>query len=181
MGEQHRLVEARAVAGDPGLDRGAGQSGKDGFLRLVEGERHEGGARLGHAVPELLRDPVGEPGRAHLRDRLAPGGQHEVIGGDGHGPAGAGQPGTKGSAVMGDLIDGGFQPERGVAHLGAQQGDDVLGRPVAEQLPQRLFVPRDAMARDEVKEIPLRVAAEGGFAEMRVLRQERSRARCAGW
>ena len=55
---------------------GGAREGREG--RIGKGERHQRGARLGHRVAELPGDVIGQPGRAHLGDRLAPGGEHEV-------------------------------------------------------------------------------------------------------
>src|SRR3546814_3182224 len=53
-----------------------------------------------------------------------------------------------------------------------QQVDDLAGRAVAEQLPQGLLVPGDAVAVDQGDEVLRRVAAQRRHAEVRVGRQE---------
>ena len=75
-------------------------------------------------------------------------------------------------AVVPQLPQLRLQPELGAGHLGAQHGDDVAGALVAEELAEGLFVPADAMARDHLDEVPLGVAGQRGFVEMRVPPQE---------
>ena len=73
-----------------------------------------------------------------------------------------------------DLANGLAARERDIAPgaLGEQQVDDLPRRPVAEQLPERLFVPGDAVAFDEGDEVRGRVAAQRRLGEVRVGRDE---------
>ena len=52
-----------------------------------------------------------------------------------------------------------------------QQSHDLSRAPVAEQLPQRLLVPRDAVAVDQRDEVVCGVARQRRLGEMRVSRQ----------
>jgi hypothetical protein len=75
---------------------------------------------------------------------------------------------------MPDLADGRRQPhlDPTLAAFLHQHRDDLPGRAVAEELPERLLVPGDAVALDQREEIPLGIAAERRLGEMRVLGEE---------
>ena len=132
MGEQHRLVESRAVAVDAAFERRSRQGGKDGLLCLVEGEGHKCGPGFGDAMTKLRRDLIGKPRGPHLGDGFAACGHDEVLRLDGDGMARAGHADVETRPVMRDIIDRCFQPEGRPRHFGAQHGDDVLGRAVAK-------------------------------------------------
>src|SRR5271167_5199497 len=53
-----------------------------------------------------------------------------------------------------------------------QHREDFARRTVTEQLPQRLLVIGDPMPFDQFDKIPLGVAAQCGFAEMRIRRKK---------
>ncbi len=55
--------------------------------------------------------------------------------------------------------------------FGQQHRQYLLGRAIAEQLPERFLVPRDAVVFDHLKEIIRRVAAECRLGEMFVIRK----------
>ncbi len=58
---------------------------------------------------------------------------------------------------------------RALAH---QHFDDIFSRLIAEQLPQGFLVVGNAMALDQSDKVPLGVAAERRFTEMRISRDE---------
>jgi len=60
------------------------------------------------------------------------------------------------------------QRDTALVALRLQHRDDLLGRSVAEQLPERLFVPGDAIGFDQSEEILRGVAAQRRFGEMRI-------------
>ena len=57
-------------------------------------------------------------------------------------------------------------------HLCAQHRNDVFRGVIAKKLPERLFMPRDAVLVDQCNKIPLCVTFQRGFAEMFVLADE---------
>ncbi len=69
-----------------------------------------------------------------------------------------------------DLAERTPQADRHAARFAfiEQHRDDLLGRAVAEQLPQRLFVKGDAVFFDQRDEISRRVAAQRRFGEVRI-------------
>ncbi len=139
---------------------------------LLEDERHQGRPCFGHRDTEARREPVTEIAGAHFRNgfsarrhderltlnllRARGQRQHEA----GLGPL--------------DVRDRGCQSQLRVAlfELGQQQIDDLLRRTVAEQLAERLFVIRNAVAFHQGDEIAGAVAMQRGNAEMRIARQE---------
>ena len=123
-------------------------------------------------MAELRREAIGEARGAHLGDRFAARGQHQIAGDDGVRFALAGQRGAEVASVVGDLSDLGLQPQGGGLHLGQQHRDNVLGAVVAEELPEGFFVPCNAVAIHEVDEIPLGITAERGLGEMLVFAQK---------
>ncbi|MCY1234777.1 hypothetical protein D9M72_473680 [compost metagenome] len=139
-------------------------------MRRIEGQRHEARPRFDDAKAELLGDPVGEPGRTHLRNRLAAAGYDERLGID--------RPLIRHDAearpVAFDAFDRCLQPQLGVhiTHFREQHPDDVLGRVVAEELAEGLFVPGDAVLFDQGQEIARRITRQCRLAEMRVGRKE---------
>ena len=174
MRKQHRLVEMRAAARHPGRCRHARQVRK---AFVGKGQRHKRGARFGHVVPELLRDVIGQPGGAHGRDGFAARGHDDVLRVHLLALTFALQRGDKAVPVMAQPRQRGAQPQIGApaGHLVAQHGDDLPRLAIAKELPQRFLVPADAVAGDKVDEIPLGIAAECGFVEMPVGRDEITR------
>ncbi|SAE68677.1 Uncharacterised protein [Enterobacter hormaechei] len=75
--------------------------------------------------------------------------------------------------VTGDVQHFGAQAHDYAAFLalGHQHIHDLLGRVVAEQLSQRLLMPRDTVFTHQFDEIPLRVARQRRFTKMTVLAQ----------
>jgi hypothetical protein len=171
MGEQQRLVEPGTAIGEA---RGTGDAGETGKAAFGEGERDESGAGCGDAQAELAGDVMGQSGGAHFRDRLAAGGQHEIAAGDGLTDPFAVEVQGKAGVGLAQVAQRGLQPEfgPGAVQLGEQHGDDLFRRAVAKELPQGLFVPCYAVAVHQVDEIPLGIAGQGGFGEMRVFREE---------
>ena len=156
-----------AGAGDD-LGRDPGQGAEQGFL-LAQGQRHQCRPRLDDLEAELARQIVGEAGRPHLRDGRTAGGDHQRR--RGGGPAAPGH--AKPAVGMGDVGDALAErdADRAPRALVHQHVDDLARRAVAEQLAERLFVPGDAMAVDQVDEILRRVAAQRRHGEMAVGRK----------
>jgi len=84
----------------------------------------------------------------------------------------AGQGHLEMGAIVADLGHFGLEPKLGLLHLGAQHGDDVFGGVVAEKLAECFLVIADAVGGHERDEVPLCVAFERRFREMRVLADE---------
>ncbi len=177
MGEQQSLVETGAVGRQTHRQRHAGQRLEPAFGK---GQGHQPGAGRRDRQAELARHVIGQPGRAHLGDRFAAGGQHQIAAA--HATACAVTVEIERKAVVGlaQFAQRRVQPQPGpgAVQFGQQHGDDLFCRAVAEQLPQRLFVPGDAVAIDQVDEIPLGVACQRRFGEMRILREEILRVAC---
>jgi hypothetical protein len=68
-----------------------------------------------------------------------------------------------------------------LAHSSISMLTICRAEPVAEQLPQRLFVPGDAVALDQREKVLRRVAAQRRLGEMRVGGEIAVRARPANW
>ena len=62
--------------------------------------------------------------------------------------------------------------DAGLCQTGSQHLDNLRGFPVAKQLPQRLLVPRDPVPVDQIDEIPLCIARQRRFREMRIARDK---------
>ena len=164
MGEQRCLAKPRLTCLGHDLRRHARQFAEQDIL-APQRQRHQRGARFHHLKAELPRDVVGIARGTHLRNGR-PAGRHHQRGGAA--VADGKQPVRMAHRGIGDVA----------AHLHIalraffqQHGDDLPGRTVAEQLPQRLFVPGDAMAFHQIEEVARGISAERGFREVRVLRQ----------
>jgi hypothetical protein len=126
--------------------------------------------RLDHLEVKLLGDAIGEIGRAYFRDRQAPSCDDQ--------------------AVCEDVTSIRFYPELFTAfadrphcarhapgHIaerafGFQHADDVFRRVITEQLAFMLLVVGNAIALHQREEVLRRIARQGTFAKMRVLRKE---------
>ena len=64
------------------------------------------------------------------------------------------------------------QADAGLIAFVEQHVEDVAGFVIAEQLAEFFLVVRHAVLGHQADEIPLGVAGQGGFAEVRVLREE---------
>lgn len=170
MGEQEGFVECCLVGCD--LCRGRHACQRFEFV-VRESERNEAGAGRDDIKPELLGNLVGKARRPHLGDRFAASGHDEVLCGHDVVLALASQADLE-LTVMGNFAHVGFEPELRACllHLRSQHGDDVFCRRVAEQLAEGFFMVGDAVFGHQRDEIPLRVTAERGFGEMRVLAEE---------
>ncbi len=168
VGEQRGLPEDRAAGPGDDLRRHAGKGGEQGVF-LAQGQRHERGPRLHHLQAELPGQVVGEAGRAELGDRGAAGRDDQRRRADAALPRRYPEP----AVGMVDRADRRAARQLHPAPLAFRQehGDDLAGRAVAEQLPQRLLVPGDAVPLHQVEEIARRVAAERRLGEMRVGRE----------
>ncbi len=170
VGKQHRLVKALAGAGHPARHRHPGQGLHPPQLLFGKGQGHQGGPGFHQGQAELLGHPVAIARGPHLGDRLAPRGHH-------HRPRRLRPPrgvDRKARTVPPHLAQCAPKPQgrpRPV-QVADQHVDDLGGRPVAEELPQRLFVPSDARGIHPGDEIPLREALQSRQRKARVLRQE---------
>ena len=136
----------------------------------AERQRDQRRAGLDHGQAEPAGRIVGKSGRAKLRDRRAPGGEHKrrrlvLSAVDGHAEPAVGMVDRTGRMPQGE------SDARCLALL-HQHGDDLPRRTVAEQLAERLLVPGDAVAFDQRDEIGRRVAAQCRLGEMRVGRKK---------
>ena len=66
-----------------------------------------------------------------------------------------------------------MQLDPSVLHQSTQHRHDFFGRHITEQLAQCFFVPFNPVLVDQLNKIPLRIARQRRFREVRVLRQER--------
>ena len=170
MREKKPFRKARFPATHQRLNRNPRQFRHRRQLRLRQREWHESRAWLDDLQPECLRDIVRVPARPHLRNRLAARCDH-----DRQRPYRALR--CRNAEPISLTRDrAGFDAKPQLAarlhEIIQQHVDDLPCRPVAEQLTQRLLMPGDTTRSDARDEIVLRVALEGGDAEMRVLRQE---------
>jgi hypothetical protein len=136
----------------------------------LEGEGHQSRSGLGHREAELARQVVGKAGGAHLGDGFAAGGDdqtrrcHPSVAD--HDVKSLGRPFDTADLPAGP--DGG----PGGAQVIGQHGNDLGGRPVAEELAQGLFMEGDALLLDPRDEHFGRVAGEGGEGEAWIVAQE---------
>ncbi len=79
---------------------------------------------------------------------------------------------------MADAFNAGLQPKLRLRliHFRAEHRDDVFRGYVTKQLPQRLFMPCEAVVIYQRYKIPLRVTLERGFAEVTIPADEVLRA-----
>ena len=169
MGDEHLFAEELIVHGN---DDWRGNAGQVAVLRLLffcEDERNERGARLDDFQAELTGEVVAHGSCANLGDGEPAGGN------DKHWRAKFGGVGADDKlGGVADFLDFGVENnlDTGVAALGFEQAGDVLRRTVAEKLPKRFFVIRDAMLLDEGDEVAGSVAGERRFREMLVGAEE---------
>ena len=170
MGEQNRLVKPDPAATDPPRHRHPGQRHHPRQFLFGKSQRHEARPRLDQRHPEGFRQPIAKRRRPHLRDRLAATGHHHAL--RPHQPPRRVHLEPRSAAP--DLADRAAQPQRhaGKGHVGQQQRDDLPGRAITKQLPQRLFVPANPRPVDPRHEIPLAVPFQRRQREPRVLRDK---------
>ena len=165
MREQGRLGEI----GTPGASRyrrGDARERAEQRLVLRQGQRYQRRAGLDHLEPEAAGEIIGEAGRAELGDGRAAGRDHQSRRGR------AMLPIVDAELAVGmiHVADRVAQMQRHAAGRAfiEQHRHDLAGRAVAEELPQSLFVPGDAVALDEREEVRGRVAAQRRAREMRI-------------
>ena len=138
-------------------------------MLAAQGERDEGGARLDDLEAELPRQFIGEASGAHFGDRRPAGGYNQRLGRERTGSR------CDGEAVarIGDIGDFLFALDLDSALFAfcQQHIDDLLGRSVAEQLAQRFFMMRNAVAINKLYEIARRVSGERALGEMHIGRK----------
>ena len=144
------------------------------LLELIgDGERHQTGAGRQQFVAELPGHLIAETGGAQGRNRQAAGGDHQRFAGD---LAERGvQQVTLSSFSMVWIEVSRCRLDADLIALVEQHLEDVAGFVIAEQLAEFFLVVRHAVLGDHADEIPLGVARQGGFAEVRVLREEIAR------
>ena len=170
MGKEQIFAEHRPVFG--GNDRGNGHAGQRLKLfekRFMQRNRHQPGARGQDFQAKLFGNLIAERGGAQPRHRQAAAGDHQAIRTDGF---------TVQLQRIALVVTRDLQHFRAQAHddaallaLGHQHIDNLLRGVVAEQLSQRLFMPRDAVLTHQVDKIPLGVARQRRFTKMTVLAQ----------
>ena len=128
-----------------------------------ERQRHERGPRRDDAQPEAARDVIGNPARPHLGNGRPARRDHQ--------PARPSARDVEPAVGVADLADGCAQPDLNpsAGTFGHEHRHDLARRAVAEELPERLFVPGDAVARDQPEEIGRGIARQRRFREMGVL------------
>ena len=170
MGKQQGFVKAGAAVGQA---RGQGGASQRGEPPLGKGEGNQARAGVNQRQVKLAGDVIGEAGGAHLGDAFAAGGQHQIGAAHPLRAAIAQQCQLVVAALIADVLNRGFEPELRprLCQLLHQHGDDLFGGAIAKQLAQGLFMPGDAVPVDQRDKIPLAIAGQGGFAEMRVPRQ----------
>ncbi len=172
-----RAVSGVSVAGVSRCRRGdhfggdAGDFAPESEVGWWKGEGNEGGSGGDDGDLEVPGDLVADAGGADLGDGEAAGGDDEGLGAEVFGLAvSVGGDDEPGSGVRGG-DDLGAELELDVAGGGAlalEEGDDVLGGAVAEELAEGLLVPGDAVMLDEGEEVLRGVAGEGGAGEVRI-------------
>ena len=183
MGEEKLLRERRASPSHLRRARrgNAAQRAAKIELRAAEGERHQTRADRQHVQPELPRDPVGEIGRAQLRQRQPARRDHQ--------PWRRDRPARR-------LHDEPLRLSRRTAVTSARGADLHAARrriraaasprsrartAVAEKLAQLFLVPGDAVPLHQRDEIVRRVAGQRRLAEVRIRTRDNSPAPRAGW
>ncbi|MNI24573.1 hypothetical protein D3C73_781970 [compost metagenome] len=173
MGEQNVLAEALVVAAHQAIHRSAGQLGAQ-FLELIgDGERHQAGAGRQQVVAELLGHLIAKTGGTKSRDRQAAGGNHQRFAR--HLPKRRVE-----QITFLKLLDGldrrvQVQADADLIALVQQHFEDVAGFVIAKQLAEFFLVVGHAVLGDHADEIPLGIAGQGRFAEVRVLREKIAR------
>jgi len=154
MREQKSFLENGFVMPDRGRHRQACQRARLVKHLAREGQRHQSRSRLDQRQPELPRQRIAQPRRAHFWNGFATRSHH--------------QPRRTERACAADHLK--TLPLRDRAnlcaqnqrdacgvHIRPQHGNDLARRAVAEQLSQSLFMPRDPCIRHALDKIPLRV------------------------
>ena len=167
--EQHVLAERRLAAARHHVERDAGERRAELEVLAGEAQRHQAGPRLRHREAELPGEARREVRGAELRDRETPG-RHDERRRAQH----------PGAGLEHEVL---ARPH--LAHLHAAADRDArlaalllehchhLPRAaVAEQLPELLLVPGDAVALQLRHEVGRRVARERRAGEVRVLGEE---------
>ncbi len=170
MGQQHEVLEALAVAARLDRQGDTTQISQPFLVLAAECQRHQPGAGRQHLMAELAGNLVAKAGGAHARNRQAAGGHHQ------RGAVEQAMGGVHAETVAA-VLDAlhaapGADLRAGRLAFVHQHLHDLLGRDVAEQLAQLLFVIGDAVLADQLDEVPGRVARQRRFAEVRVGRQE---------
>ncbi len=170
VSKEQVFAEHRPIFGSN--NGGNGHAGKRLKLfqeRFVQRERHQPGARRQYVQAKLLGNLIAERGRPQPRHRQTAAGDDQVIGADSV---------TIELQRVALLVAGNLQHFGTQAHdhaallaLGHQHIDNLLRGVVAEELSQRLFMPRDAVLTDQIDKIPLGITRQRGFAKMSVLAQ----------
>ena len=168
MREEQRVVEAGLAAAKPRRQRDTGKRLRARQVLLGKGQRHEARALIDQPQAEPAGDVVAHAGRAHLRDRASAGRNHHLPRRD----RAARRLDREPRRHLPHARHRGVQPQLCPAHAVQQHVDHLPGLPVAEKLPQRLFMPRDTRPIDQRHEILRRVARKRRGAEPRRLRQE---------
>ena len=166
VGEQHRLIKGGPPATDPPRQRHSGQGHHPCQFLLGKGQGHKSRPGLDEGHPEALRHPVAKPRGPHLRDRLASACHHQRPRPN-HAPRRADLEPRRAAPDLAHLA---AQPQRNPrrSHVGQQHLHHLTGRPVAKELPQRLFVPRNPRPVDPRHKVPLAVALQRRHRETRV-------------
>ncbi len=169
MGEEHFFAEGIFIGGGDDFGGDAGEIGVTLAVGGVEEERNESGARGNDLQAELSGEVVAEASGAHFGDGEAASGDDEG-GGAVFGGIGADDEGGSAADFADVGVDGDFHTGR--AALGFEHGDDLHRGVVAEKLAERFFVIKDFVFFDEGNEVGGRVAGQGGFGEVGILREE---------
>src|SRR5690606_14884439 len=170
VGDQHEIAEARAVGGGGDRERDAAEVGQALLVLAAEGQRHQARAGGQHRVAEPARQLVAEAAGAHARDRKAAAGHHQRRRAE---LAARGVQAEIAGVAVDHALDraGRLDPHPGRGAFVQQHAHDQLRGFVAEQLAQLLLVVRDAVAFDQLDEVPRGVARQRGLAEVRVGRE----------
>ncbi len=170
VGKEQVFAEHRSVfGGNNGRNRNARQRLKLFQKRFVQSKRNQSRTRWQHLQAKLLGNFVAERRGTQSRHRQTAAGNDQVIGADAF-------------AVelqrIALLVAGYVQHLRTQAHyhaallaLGHQHIDNLLRGVVAEQLPQRLLMPRDTVLTHKIDKIPLGITRQRRFTKMAVLAQ----------
>ena len=168
MRQEGRLAEFR-LASLRFDGRGDARQFAEQHIFPTQRQRDERGARLDHLEAELARQIVRKAGRAHLGNRRTARGNYQRW----RAVRLAVRLDAEPVAIAPDPCDLLTSADFDVAlfALRQQHRDDLFCRTVAEQLAERLFVPRNPVALDQVEEIARGVPRERGFGEMAIGRE----------
>ena len=165
MGEQRRLAERRLAAARHHIGCHPGDVAEQRFI-TAQRQRHQRRTRLDDLHAELPRQPIGIIGRPHLGDR-------RPAGGDDQRRRGGGAVAITDPEPPIGMFDRADRPAQADVHASGlafieQHGYDGLGRTVAEQLPQRLFMIGDAVFFDQRDEVRRGVSPHRALGEVRI-------------